>query len=402
MPHYKNDLNSHKYWLGSVGVKINNFSEIFRLSGYSLFIVTFSFFYYTQLAVITNLSSTANIFRGVTFFILFLGLFFRKYSIREIFLIVMLFLFSLYVSSQSKSIDTLVTLFLIVAMRQIEFRKIVRVDFYTRLISTIAIFILSSIRYIPTLDMYRGSTLRHSFGFYHPNLFGAYILILTLEFIYLGYLKNRNSYRVWVILPVVWFIGKATDDRSVEIALIIFFLLYFLLQIPYFKEAPSNFYKAITVVTFTSVSLISLFSSYEYNPTIGIWTIINKLLSGRPELINTIVKGFYPIRWFGQNTPLLGDSGVIVNGVTKFLYADNSYMSILIKFGICTFLVFTFWVLKNSFSFLEGKNKLIMFCWLIAMLAWGLSENKLILVQFNILLFSYFEGNKEELKCKNI
>lgn len=387
--------------MGSVGVKTNNFSEILRLTGYSLFIITYSFFYYTQLAMETDLSSIASIFRGGVFAILFLGLFFRKYSIREIVLIIILLFLGVYVSIQNKSIDILVTLFLVVTMRQIEFNKIVKVDFYTRLISTVVIATLSIGKFIPTLQMYRSGNVRESFGFYHPNLFGAYILILTIEFIYLGYLKNRETYRIWLVLPITWFIDKFTDDRSVEIGLLIFFCLYFILKMPFFRVMTSKFYKLATIVTIVFFSFISLFSVYQYNPMSSFWIIINKLLSRRLELISTVVRDFYPINWLGQKTPLLGDTGVIVNGATKFLYVDNSYMSILIKFGIFIFVIFILWMLRNSFSFFNGKNRVIMFCWLVAMLAWGLSENKLILVQFNILLFSYFERNKEELKCKN-
>lgn len=375
---------------------------MFRLAGYSLFIATFSFFYYTQFSVINDVSNTANIFRGITFAFLFFGLFFQKYSIKEIFIITALSLFGLYISLQSKSTDVLITFFLIVVMRKIEFQKIVKVDFYTRLISTAIIFLLSIIKYIPSLDTYRDGILRHSFGFYHPNLFGAYVLILTLEFIYLGYIKNKTTYRIWVTLPIIWFVEKTTDDRSVVVGLIIFFLLYMMLKISVFYNMSSKFYKIFIFGILTMMSFISLFSSYAYNPTISFWGGINKLLSGRPELINTIVKGFYPVKWFGQSTPLLGDSAVMVNGMAKFLYADNSYMSILIRFGIFTFIIFVVWLLKNSFSFLNGENRIVMFCWLVAMLAWGLSENKLILIQFNILLFSYFERNKVEVECKNI
>jgi hypothetical protein len=94
--------------------------------------------------------------------------------------------------------------------------------------------------------------------------------------------------------------------------------------------------------------------------------------------------------------------GIFISGKTINLFVDNSYMSIAIKFGFITLVLFVIWLSRNASSFFKGENRIIMFCWLLSLLIWGLSENKLILIQFNILLFSYFEENKGEITCKNI
>jgi hypothetical protein len=140
-----------------------------------------------------------------------------------------------------------------------------------------------------------------------------------------------------------------------------------------------------------------------YNPTIEMWEVINKLLSSRPSLINSVVNNFYPVHLLGQRTPLLSNmDGIFISGKTINLFVDNSYMSIAIKFGFITLVLFVIWLSRNASSFFKGENRIIMFCWLLSLLIWGLSENKLILIQFNILLFSYFEENKGEITCKNI
>lgn len=379
-------------------MKISNVFRNIGLAGYGVLILTYTVLYYTQFSKTINLVNIGNIGKILALLMLFLGFFSQKYSFKELLLLLGAIVFSAFVSYQNKTNDLVITVITIILLKNIEFKKIVEIDFFVRLISTLCIVFLSLLNYIPSLDIYRAAgVVRHSFGFYHPNLFGAYIMILTFEFIYLGYTKNKSKVRIWAILPIVLFVEKTTNDRSVVVSLLAFFVLYMLLRYTSLKRLSSKTFKFLLAVILFFVSTISILSTYLYNPTINLWIIINKLLSGRPELINSIVKQFYPVHLMGQPTPLVGDTnGIMMNGTIKYLFADNTYMAILVKFGIVTFALFILWVINNSFLMLSGENRIIMFCWLVAMLLWGLSESKIVIIQFNILLLSYVELNKKK------
>lgn len=380
-----------------------NFFKKISLAGYSLLIITYTLFYYTQLATITDLHHIGSICRIISLMLLAIGIVFQKYSFKEITILFLTFILITIVAYQSNTIDLIITFLTVIALKNVNFLNIVKTDFYTRLYSTLIISFLSVLKYIPSLDVYRsGGAIRRSLGFYHPNLFGAYLMILTFEFIYLGYVNNKLSNRAWIIVPMAVLIEKITDDRSVVVSLLVYLFIYIVLRYSFLKNISSIFFKCLVIVTLVFVSIISIFSAYMYNPTINSWILINRLLSGRPELLNSIVEQFYHVHFWGQNTPLIGDSnGVVINGITKYLFADNAYMGVLIKFGILMFFLFVLWLIRNSFSILNGQNRVIMFCWIVAMLFWGLSENKLLLIQFNILLFNYIERDRVKDKCKN-
>lgn len=384
-------------------MKFLNFSKNVRLTGYCLLVLTYTIFNYTQLASITKLGGFSNALRILVILILIFGMFFQKYRFKELLIFSVIFLFSIFVGYKSDSLDLPMTVAVIFCMRKIEFVKIVRVDFYTRLIITIIIFICAINNYIPSNNFFREGVMRYSFGFYHPNLFGAYMLILTLEFIYLGYIKSSKTARIWIILPVVFFIDKTANSRSAEISLLIYLVAYLIFKFDFFGRISKKTLTFISVIMIGLASIISIVSTYMYNPMNEMWVLINKLLSSRPALMSSVVNNFYSIHLFGQRTPLLGDTeGTVVNGRNVSLFVDNSYMSIAIKFGSVALVLFVLWLIKNSLTFIRGKNRIIMFCWLLALLIWGLSENKLILIQFNILLFSYVEKNEGEITCKNI
>jgi hypothetical protein len=384
-------------------MKALNFSKNVKLIGYGMLIFVYTFFQYTQLGSGNNFGGLSNILRILAVLILIFGMFFQKYSLKELLIFSGFFFFSIFVAYQNKTVDVPVTVVVVFCLRKIPFERIVKTDFYTRTILTMIIFILSIYGYIPSNNFFREGQMRYSFGFYHPNLFGAYVLIIVLEFIYLGYLKNKNTLRIWVILPVALFIDKTANSRSVEVSLIFYLLVYLIFKIKFFSKISSKMLTFISVIMICLFSAISIISSYMYNPTIEMWEVINKLLSSRPSLINSVVNNFYPVHLLGQRTPLLSNmDGIFISGKTINLFVDNSYMSIAIKFGFITLVLFVIWLSRNASSFFKGENRIIMFCWLLSLLIWGLSENKLILIQFNILLFSYFEENKGEITCKNI
>ncbi|KAF0412435.1 hypothetical protein [Pediococcus pentosaceus] len=384
-------------------MKTLKFSKNVRLMGYCLLILTYTIFHYTQMAMIANLGGFNNLFRILAVIILLFGMLFQKYSFRELVFFCGIFLFSIFVAYQNKSLDFPITVAIIFCLRKIEFSKIVKADFYTRFVITLIIFVCAVSNYIPSNNFFRDGVIRYSFGFYHPNLFGAYVLILTLEFIYLGHIRNNNTLRIWIILPIIFFIDKTANSRSAEVSLLIYLIVYLIFKINFFSKVSNKILYCASIVAICLVSTLSVISTYMYNPTSEIWGMMNKLLSSRPAIINSVVNNFYPVHLFGQRTALLGDmDGIFINGRNINLFVDNSYMSIAIKLGAVTLAVFVLWLIKNAYIFTKGKNRIVMFCWLISLLVWGLSENKLILIQFNILLFSYVEKNEGEITCKNI
>lgn len=318
---------------------------------------------------------------------------FQKYSTREVLLFLIIGIMCSIVSYQNRTIDPIITFGAVLSLKDIPFKKIIEVDFVTRLLSTGTIVILSILNIIPSNNFYSGNKadfLRHSFGFFHPNTFGAYIMILVLEFIYLGERYHKRNYRILILPVAVVSLELLSNNRTAELSMILYITVYSIFSLPALKRVKEKTYKLISFLILTVASMISLFVSYSFNNGSYIWLKINDLMSGRPKMINSIVTGIYPIHLFGQKTPLIGNTeGINIDGYLMTVFVDNSYMGILIKYGIVFFVLFLFWMLINSFKYLSGNKRVVMLSWLIAIVSWGISEDKLLAIQFNSLLLIY-------------
>ncbi|MGK4094517.1 hypothetical protein ACSAHR_02660 [Pediococcus pentosaceus] len=385
-------------------MKRSNFFTDIRLCMYSIFLASYTFLFYTEFSRENNFSNVFTLLKGFIVLLMIFSIFFQKYSLKEILLFSSAFLFCAMATLRSGVADPIITFGIILSMKEVDFRKIILVDFWVRLLSTLVITFLSIIQFIPSNNFYSGAKLgflRHSFGFFHPNTFGAYIMILTLEFIFLGIKQGNESLRIFVIPVAVIFLEAVSNNRTVELSLIIYFLAYFIFTQKFLKKASFRTYKLTAIFSLGIATLFSLMMAYMYNAGDTIWITINKVLSNRPRMISSIVNGVYPVNMFGQKTPLIGSQdGINLNGFNIVTFVDNSYIGILIKYGIVFFVLFILWFLINSLGHMHGRQRVVMLCWFIAMVAWGVSEDKLLAIQFNILLFGYTKWIPDEEKTK--
>ena len=366
------------------------------LCGYVVLLCAYTLFAYTELSVQRNFSTILTLFKIVSIILMLLGALFQKYHIWELLLYICLGGLGLLIYKSTGISDIMITLIAVISLKSVPFKSIVKTDFVSRTLLTIVIMVAASINMIPSNDFYSNNKLgfiRHSLGFYHPNLLGAYILILTIEFVFLMYTAKKNKTALLSIPFSVIFLELVSNSRSAELALMLYLVVFCLLSR---INITSKLLKAWTVIATVFVSSLSIVSSIMYNYSSSFWFYIDQVLSGRPRMIHTVVTEIYPIRLIAEKTSLLGlEQGINLNGKISIFFIDNSYMSILIKYGMLAFIIFIVWMITNSFKYLNQSDKLIMFCWLIALLFWGMSEGKLLAIQFNILLFSYVKHSEK-------
>ena len=75
----------------------------------------------------------------------------------------------------------------ILAAKDIDLKKALKIGLITDAITTGSVVILSLLGIIANFSSARGGTLRYAMGFNNANTFGGHIVILTLGFIYLYY-----------------------------------------------------------------------------------------------------------------------------------------------------------------------------------------------------------------------
>lgn len=294
---------------------------------------------------------------------------------------------------------------MLIGLKDVSFRKIIKTDFCVRLISTVTIGLLAVEQIIPSNDFYSGAKfgfLRHSFGFFHPNTFGAYIMILTLEFVYLGYKNKSDTMRVWIIPIAVIFLEMVSNNRTAEVSMLLYFILYLVLSLRGLNKVSTKFYKTVAAVAIAVAVAFSLSMAYLYNASSSLWINLNHVLSSRPRMLNSIVNGIYPIKMWGQKTPLIGNlDGINFNGINMITFVDNSYIGMLIKYGIIFFIVFSIYYLYKIFTYMETDQRKVMLCWFVAIVSWAVSEDKIVSIQFNTLLFIIFNNSLNTEQVEN-
>lgn len=233
---------------------------------------------------------------------------------------------------------------------------------------------------------YRGTTARHSFGFfYSTQLSHIYFFNILAYCIYRNQLK-RTEYFIIVIIASIIFI--TTGSRNAFILTIVFLICYYMLfnqnniyiwcYLRRYKEKIIYISKHFYTISFG----LSFISSMLYNQQSFIFTKLNELLNNRLILgYNAIIN--YGIHLFGNYIKWIGMTEANTNQL--YNYVDNSFLQILLTNGfvfICILLYFFYLLMKKL---IDIKNYRLLLC-LIFIAIHSLIDPQLLNIEMNIFL----------------
>ena len=360
---------------------------------YTAFILEIIYTIGSDIPVVGKISNYLNIL-----IILLLSIIFvvqsKKYPLKKfIFLILSLFLF--IVSSYVSKNKTFIILYLfVVSSKDIDFKKIMKVDMITKILLTMLIVISWKFGLMPEKIMIRGDLVRHSWGFNHPNLFGLCIFSIGCDYFFIKYKKtNIIDYLFFAICFIICTI--ICGSRSAQIGLISVFIFSKLLPKIENKTKSNKFMVYLPAF----LLLLSYFITIIYPFNLNIINTINGILSSRIKLSYSFLS-YYGINLWGHYFQYYN-----VRYTYAYFYAlDNAYMYMLIKYGLVltTLIIFLFSkIIKKS---IDTKNYQVL-VYLLPFLIYGLMEKYLIIFQYNIVLLygtSTLLFNKKILEHSNI
>lgn len=169
-------------------------------------------------------------------------------------------------------------------------------------------------------------SVRHSFGFCHPNTAGLLLVALVILFFAVRFSKLKwwDWLTGFAALGIVTFV---IDSRGAAVFLLVFLLLMFIAKYcPKFYGFKLIKY-ACPVVPLLCAS-ISVYATYFYDSGNALWSKINSLSTGRIFLMFSAAKQI-PITLFGQVTN---------PSISSEYYIDNFYVNFLMYQGIIPFL----------------------------------------------------------------
>lgn len=312
--------------------------------------------------------------------------FFQVYQIKELILIAAVTFPIILATLNSGNNRMISTWIFIVAAKYIDFDKVTKISYYVELVMTFLVFYLFMSGIIYEYTLYRGSVLRHSLGFTHPNQLGIRIFLLVVCRCYIRR-KNFNFFDCAIIIASAYFVYRVANSKTSYYALVILAVLMIFHTI--MRKLGGNFDKWSNVLIVVAIisNIASLFFSLNDIRKIALINKFDRIMSRRFSQCYRTFK-YYGIKLLGQDIQL------IVNrpGVGKHyhFWLDNAYMSIMLRYGPVVFIMFS--VLYVCTMILLKKMQQYVLVEILCLYAvYGIMENNFYSMSQNLflLLLSY-------------
>lgn len=268
---------------------------------------------------------------------------------------------------------------LIIASRDIDYQKIIKLVFVSYMISHISILILFLLNFLRVYV--HGSfdnRFRQAIGFSWFDIAHRY-LFMVLYFVYIRK-KLITNIELIILLITNCFILYFAGGRAG------FFFVFSILVISFIQKKFYNIIKynrifSILIITCViMIPIVNILLSYFYNEDIAILAFINKVLSGRLRLAQN---GFSE---FGVK--LFGDFQQFIGGFApsdKYNYVDSGYLNFLFTYGIIPFIIYICYLLYFAIL-INRKKDIYMFYIFIIILVYSFNDEGI----FNLLLNYFF------------
>ena len=300
----------------------------------------------------------------------FVKLLLERYSIKEFIGMGILMILGVISAVLIGNTSILVSFFIVMGMKNIDYIPALKVVFYVRLVSCAMILIGVATGLVDNLEYVReegSEQIRNALGYAHPNTFGIYCFgIISLWFILYGRKKWKLKLILAFILNVFSFI--MTNSRTSFLLNMVYLAMVILVNVMKDKKK----LQFIAKFSFPFCFIINLILPLLLNTGIG--KKLDQLLSHRIGLSESFIR-VYGIGPFGKK---------IANLVTSNAYwhLDSGYLNLFIQFG---FIVgFVCLILYYHTGKTDYNNKYI-YAAVIGFAFYGITEDLLSSFLYNYL-----------------
>ncbi|MCC3164042.1 hypothetical protein [Lactiplantibacillus pentosus] len=322
------------------------------LASVTLQTTTFNVMYPHKLGVLVELATLAAMFG------LIVG--FQALTPRQIIGEVSLLALVTVVTLTSGAHYLLPTVMLVLAARQVSFRRIMQV--YLAVVGSILLlaFIAAEIGLIKNITFVTDDGVRQSFGVVYTTDFAAHIFYICAAYLYL----QARRFRLVMLIPallglvVIYQFTKTMTDTIALFVLISGYLVYvYRRKHQHVKWLRPLLRYSFLTLPIASGLMIGLSNIFNYQDKL--LATLNDALSTRLALGQNALLA-YGVKLFGQSPiPINGWGGDRVNtftngvGLTTYFFIDSSFLNMLISYG----LLFTVVVLAGITWFLYQRTR---------------------------------------------
>ena len=305
---------------------------------------------------------------------------FQEYSVREI-LILLLGSVPIIIGTMASNNYVMLSAWLfILTAKYTDFDRMVKLSYFILIVTILFVLYLFWTGSISEVIMYRRGTIRHSWGFSHPNWLGVRIFEFVIAHCYIKRRKIK-LYDLAVILIGIWFTYKVPNCQTAYISLGVFFcLIVFYFLFDYFVGGKELFGKIIILSSILS-NVFSVGLSLINVNKIPILSKIDRMLSFRFSNCYRSIRGF-GIHILGSNVNLYSKKMGL--RYAKY-YLDIAYTSILVRYGIVVYIIFsTLYIYAMIYWYKKHNYMLVIILGVYAI--YGIMENTLYSLTQNIFL----------------
>ena len=330
-------------------------------------------------------------------------IFFQRYTKREIMSIGLFGFLLVIVTLRSHFSNELLSFTLFaVASKNADIKQVIRIIYRTLLILIPTIVILSLFGVLDNYVTYRvGGLQRYSSGFYHPNTLGQYIYTLMGCHFYLHF--DRLKWWDYILaLGAAVFCNVVPNSKTAVILLYLLVAVTLTYKLSQMFSKEKVFLYGLLLGAFACNAISVILSNIDLS-TYPVLSLFDNVISSRFSICNHDID-VCGLTWFGQEVNVLSTEVFSKLGISQahvVVTLDNSYIAILLKYGIVMFAIFSALFLYNMYVQIQKQRSVIVIL-LFLTAVYGVTERSLFMLSINIFLLSFadvFYDHREMEPC---
>ena len=286
-----------------------------------------------------------------------------KYSLKQLFIIAMIEVFMIAAWRLSGYSIMFELSCLVIAAKDVSFKKIVRNYFYIVVGIMIMAFIAMKFGWIEHIVYSRNGKYRYSFGIIYCTDFAAHVFYSILAYCFI---KNEKVkyYDVLLFILLGCFTYYYCDARLDSICIFIaaiFFLIYKLLKALKITSK-LKFTKKITaaglIFSVPAAALISIIPTIFYDPSNPTMLMINKISNNRLKYGKVGIDD-YGFKLFGQYIKMRGNGGTN-ESVKDYFFIDSSFLSIALRYGVLILIIVCCYYMAVNYRLFKSNRYILL------------------------------------------
>ncbi|MBJ6746082.1 hypothetical protein JEQ21_06380 [Streptococcus sp. 121] len=329
-------------------MKVNRYNFIFNLT--FILGIVFTFLTYVNIQIDFNLNFIVFAFLIPSLFLMNIyeyGLSLQK--LFQILLLIFVFFLSIFLTRQfTVQLFQVLCLISLSILSSEKNESLVKISLIVKVLFLLSILFLNYIGVLQDVVLLRDSSIRHSFGFAHPNSLGAVFLSIIFDFSLIYSNKQWNvisrTLTVAFLGALIYAVDTTVNSRTTTLMAILILVLIV------FKEKFRRLQVSRNILTILilGITFLGVYLPINYNNGNSFFVYLDTLFTNRLNYANIYYQNF-GIGWLPRSSyKLTLYQSLVIN-------MENFYINLLIFQGIIIFFIFLIFVLiearKFRFSF---------------------------------------------------